>query len=181
MKLDLDRIRKFAQRLSPLITDSQLEKMRDQMARRFFGEGGVPPHLKEGWAALEQRVKEREAVGYPMPPGGCFILGREATIAGCLADMHMYLARVMNMEASRIKLRIEQSPEGHLIPLMDVDPPDNWVIPIRKLSGDIRADMSSYFEKTFDVANQWFREAAVARLKKCEMVREDVHPTVTYD
>jgi hypothetical protein len=152
------------------------ERLKDEAVRSFFGEDGIPPDLKEGWGIYEQRREARAEVGAPLPPGGCLVLGREATIAGVVAEAHMKLSAVLRIDSKAVKLRIKRDDAGRLNLVADVDPPNDWIMPIQ-LDGLAQSPdeaAKAYIKVSLVRINLWFRETAAARLDACVRHRGDL-------
>lgn len=99
---DLDAVRKTLDRAK---LDEAVNRLKASGADKFF-EGH--PELREGFAIYQQRRTARQKVGAPLPPGGCFLLSDAAVIAGCMAEAHTMLARILNVSPNDIRLRIER-------------------------------------------------------------------------
>jgi len=165
----------YARQMSALPSPEDEEKLRDKIARDFFGEKGIPPELKQGWAVLEQLRKEREKVNYPLPPGGCLLLGRESVLAGCMAELHTALANMLHMSVDCIRLRLEKDDFGKIRPAADVEPPDDWVIPVAKnVNESPAAAAQRYLQQCLNAGSKWFAAAVSERLDGCESRRTDL-------
>jgi hypothetical protein len=161
-----------ARQLTAENSKTQRMVIRDQIARQFFGEAGIPPEMHHGWAALEQLREHREEVGYPLPPGGCLVLSRESVVAGCLAEMHAGLAAALRLETGDIKMKLEATPEGYLKPVADISVPDDWIIPVAKDPRKSPQEAArAYLDEVVKVASAYFREAVVERLNYCDRYR----------
>jgi len=164
----------IAKSLSPQKTKESEEAIRDRIARQFFGEAGIPKELKEGWAVLEQLRENRLKVGYPLPPGGCLLLGREAAVAGCLAEMHTALANMLRISVDRIKLRLERNDLGQINPVADIDVPNDWVVPIAGTKEDPNEAAKTYLAACVRMASHQFRIMISDRLQICDDRRLDI-------
>lgn len=155
--------------------DESKAERQDRMVRSLFGEAGIPDHVKAGWAAIEQLRKSRLEVGYPLPSGGCFLLGRESVVAGCLAEMHAGLAAMLHLEVDRITMRLDRTPKGYIVPVADITLPDDWLLPLAKdprQSPDEAA--KQYLDACVESASAKFRADVIHRLDHCESLRPEV-------
>lgn len=165
----------YARNLTPIITKEKEEEIRNRIARDFFAGGDLPDDLKRGWAVLEQLRKHRQEIQYPLPPGGCFLLGRESVIAGCMAEMHTALSKMLRISPENIKIRLERDEAGHIQPVADIETPGDWIMPV-KAHGDKSAEEMTrdYLERFTKIASQWFKETVSQRLSVCEDRREEL-------
>lgn len=154
-----------------------LAKMAERGAERFFADHGLPEELMDGWRRYQLRCNERIKVGYPMPPGGCIVLGRESVWAGCLAEFHTGLANLLQIKPEKIKLKIDNA--GSLPRVVaEVEMSE---LPAVKLAGDPAlqdADrekiLGQYLAQSVELLNQVFRANLGERLGACEVRREDL-------
>lgn len=122
MEIDFQSVRRTLERAK---IDEVVTRLKASAADAFFE---AHPGLREGYAVYQQRVKARAEVGVPLAPGGAFILGDSAVIAGCLAEAHTMLARLLKVPWSAIKLRIDRPGTNTNIRLtadVAVDRPDS--------------------------------------------------------
>lgn len=156
-------------------TAEKLAELRDRAVRRFFGEQGIPPHLKEGWAVLEESRRARAEAGYPLPPGGVLLLGVVSVVAGCLAEMHTALADMLHLSVDAIRMRIERDERGGLVPMADIAVPDDWLLPCAKDPAQSPEDATKEFlEKCRALASAHFRANVSERLGSVNTIRPDV-------
>jgi hypothetical protein len=157
---DLKQAEAVARSLQAEYTPEKDAEIRDRIAREFFGEGGIPPGLYQGWAILEDLRKKRAEVGYPLPPGGVMILGYQSVLAGCLAEMHQSLAAVLGVSVDAIRMSVRKDSRGKPVPAASFTPPDDWVIPI-SFAGSLKgADRDSVFQEAIG----GYVQAAIDRL-----------------
>ena len=157
-----------------------LEAVRDRIVRQLFAEiGGVPPEMEQGWAALSQLRDMRKKIGYPLPPGGALIIGFEAVIAGCMAELHNNLALTLDLDHGLIKLRLERDLKGHLVPIADVELPDNFFVPI-VAQGIVDPNKAAehYLGRVLEAANVEFRRTVTERLGGIDNRRDDLMQAV---
>lgn len=161
-----------ARRLKAAQTAEVLANIRNRAVRRFFGEEGIPDHLKKGWAVLDQLRAHRQQVGYPLPPGGCLLLGRESVVAGAMAEMHSALAMLLHVSVDNIKLKLMRTEQGHLQPVADVQLPEGWLLPAAKdPRKDLDAAARDYIETCVQHLSKIFRKTVSERLGHCESRR----------
>jgi hypothetical protein len=170
---DLKRAEAVALGLSAEWTPEKEAEIRDRIAREFFGEEGLPPHLKEGWAVLEQSRAARAEVGYPLPPGGCLALGRSSVVAGALAEMHTGLARLLNLSVDCIRLRLDRS-DGNYKPVADVEVPPDWVIPVAANVTDPKQATIDHINRAVEIMTLHWRKIVLERLGAVDRHRADV-------
>lgn len=167
---ELKAAAQYARGLMPELTPQKKAELRDRAAREFFDADGIPPHLKQGWAVLEQARAARAEVGYPLPPGGCFLLGYEATVAGALADLHTLVAQALKMDPKHIRVRLRGTR-----PVAEVAPPKDWLLPIAaKPDESPDVAMKRLLEQIMQPLQVWFRQQLLARLSQCDQVRGDL-------
>ena len=185
MRDELERAREHAQSLLPILTAERAAELRDRAARAFFDEAGIPPDLKRGWAVLEERRREREKVRAPLPPGGCFLLGYQAIVAGCLAEIHSILCGWLRLPPSAIRLRLERTEKLGLRkfrPVADFEIPDDWVLPV---GGEVAQKVLGAGASAVDAPRAFIEKALCAveghyytilreRLEAADLVRVDV-------
>lgn len=172
-KRALERASEYARQLQPVSTVDD-EQIVNRIANQFFGEGGIPPGLKDGWSALEKRRKVRKSVGYPLPPGGCFALGYDATVAGLLAELHTLMAASLKMDAQHIKLFLKKGIDGSMYPDVKIDPPKNWVLPVTLDIKDPSQAERHYLRAITVEAQIWWCKRIEGRLAACSCFRKDV-------
>jgi hypothetical protein len=174
---DLKRAEAVALGMEAEWTAEKEAEIRDRIAREFFGEEGLPKHLREGWAVLEQSREERAKVGYPLPPGGCLTLGRSSVIAGALAEMHTGLARLLNLSVDCIRLRLDKS-GGNYTPVADVEAPKDWVIPVAADVIDPKRAAVDHINLAVEIMTLHWRKTVVERLGVVDGRRSDVEQKV---
>jgi hypothetical protein len=173
---DIRKAEQLARGMSPQQTEASAERLKDEAVRAFFGEEGIPPDLKKGWAIYEQRREQRVKVGAPLPPGGCLLLGREATVAGVMAEAHMKLSVALRIDSAAIKLRLKRDEAGRVNLVADVDPPSDWIMPVA-IGGEAQTPQEAakiYIKSALIQINAWFREEVGRRLDACAVVRTDL-------
>lgn len=175
MTEDLDTVR---ERLKAAKLNEALTRLKVSGTERFF-EG--MPHLKEGYAIYMQRRAVRAKVGVPMAPGGTFILGNAAVIAGCMAEAHTMLARLLRLPPDNIKLNIERSgtkagirltadvaiPDGYMTPVNMNEAPEVQKAQVGKLT-------EQYLSACLAQINPIFKRDLSERLEAVNVVREDL-------
>jgi hypothetical protein len=173
---DIRKAELLARGMTPQQTEASVERLKDEAVRSFFGEAGIPPDLKQGWAIYEQRRKQRAKVGAPLPPGGCLLLGREATVAGVMAEAHMKLSVALRIDSAAIKLRLKRDDADRVNLVADVDPPNDWIMPV-SVGGEAQTPQEAakiYIKSALIQINAWFREEVGRRLDACAVVRTDL-------
>lgn len=174
---DRDMVReaeKVARELAVKDAAEKLAAMRERVVERFFGESGIPDHLKEGWAIFDKNREIRAKVGHPLPPGGVLLLGINAVVAGCLAEMHTALADMLQVSIDNIRMRIERTPEGHLNPVADIDVPSDWLLPIAKDPRSAPEEAAkAYLNHCIEVAQAHFRVSVTKRLATVNTKRSE--------
>jgi hypothetical protein len=180
MPVDKDWMREAAEsarRLTPAAESQSEEQIRNIIARRFFAETGIPPHLEAGWAILEATRKKRQEVGYPMPPGGVLLLGTEAVVAGCLAEMHMTLAEALKVDPNRIRMRLENE-GGRLRPVADVEDQADWIVPVIVATDTPKEAAQRYIKTVVEALSLTFRKDVGERLAHCQDRRPELDQEV---
>jgi hypothetical protein len=177
---ELRQAQQIAESMVPHESPELLERRKDQAVQAFFAESGIPSDLKEGWAIYQQRRKMREGVGAPLPPGGCLLLGREATVAGVMAEAHMKLSAALRIDSKAIKMRLKRNEDGHVNLVADVDPPSNWIIPVAvdRQTQTPQEAAKLYIQRSLMQINTWFRSVVGERLVACEIVRPELQQRV---
>lgn len=171
---DIRAAEMHARGMAPVRTDADEERRKNEAVREFFGEEGLPKDLQQGWAIYEQRREQRLKVGAPLPPGGCLVLGREAAMAGAMAEAHMKLSAALRLHSNAIRLRLKRDEAGRINLVAAVDPPDDWIIPITlgdQPAQDPKEAAKVYIQSVLKQINIWFREVASERLAACDLVR----------
>jgi len=179
MAEDLDKVKA---QLKAAKINEVLNRLKVSGAEDFFKDH---PQLKQGYAIYMQRRAMRAKVGADMAPGGCFILGDAAVIAGCVAEAHTMLARLLRLPAENIKLSIErpglntgirlnadvQIPEGYMTPVHTLDSPEAQLDEIGKLTKD-------YLEVCLSKINPIFKKDLTERLAHVRVTRPDLNQPV---
>ena len=177
-KSDLQKAAAVARSLDGSTRETE-EQLRDRAVAKFFGEQGIPPHLKNGWAVLETNRKHRAEVGYPLPPGGCLTTGYESVVAGAMAEVHSHLARVLVLDAKFIKLGLRRDSRGKMqLEAKIVDPPDNWVVPAVQTARDYDEAVRQHVARAVGVLNGHFQNTVAERLGVYAFRRVDVDQEV---
>jgi len=175
--VEMRKAEMLARNMTPVETEASVERLKDEAVRAFFGEEGIPPDLKKGWAIYEQRRKERDRVEAPLPPGGCLLLGREATVAGAMAEAHMKLAAALHIDTRAIKLSLKRDEANRINLIADVSPPDDWVIPIaigNQAAQTPQEAAKVYIQSVLRQINLWFRTEVGVRLEASEKIRPEL-------
>lgn len=177
LKDKIKQAEQYARAMIPLAASDE-EQIRNRIANQFFGEDGIPPALKQGWIALEQRRKMREQVGYPLPPGGCFILGYQATVAGLMAELHTILARTLKMDPKHIKMQLMKHASGSIYPAIEIDPPKEWLLPITMDIKDPKVAEQQYLRAIILEGQMWWHKAVKERMPRCDSYRRDLRQPI---
>lgn len=155
-----------------------LNRLKVAGAEDFFKDH---PQLKQGYAIYMQRRAARAKVGAPLAPGGCFILGDAAVIAGCMAEAHTMLARMMRLPAENIKLEIVKPGLKTGIRLeADVSVPDGYMTPVHTLASpedqkrEIGKLTRDYLEACMAKINPIFLKDLTERLSAVKITRPDL-------
>ena len=172
-----DQMKAAAEYAQRLINQNQPTpaEVRNMIAAKFFGEAGIPQNLKRGWAVLEKFRADREKVGYPLPPGGCFVLGVESVVGGCLTDMQRQLAAVLNVPLENITMGLVENNHGGIAPKADVLEPDNWVIPVAANVRDGKQAAKEYVARAVGLCGRTFTATALERVDHVLKVRPELN------
>lgn len=176
---DLDKVR---EQLKVAKLNEVLTRLKVSGTEKFFD--GLP-HLKEGYAIYMQRRAVRQKVGAPMAPGGTFLLGNAAVIAGCLAEAHTMLARLLRLPPDNIKMNIERPGIKAGIRLTaDVAIPDGYMTPVH-MAEDPRIQKAQvgklteqYLSACLEQINPIFKRDLLERLDAVMTIREDLAQSV---
>jgi hypothetical protein len=123
-----ENLTKLQQELKAAKINEVLNRLKISGAEKFFE---AYPELKAGYAVYMQRRAMRAKVGASMAPGGVFILGDAAVIAGCMAEAHTMLARLLRLPTENIKLTVERPGTRTGIRLnADVAIPEGYMTPV---------------------------------------------------
>jgi hypothetical protein len=172
---DLDKVQ---QTLKAAKINEVLNKLKASAADKFFE---AYPEMREGYAIYMQRRAERAKVQAPLPSGGCFVLGDPAVIAGCVAEAHTLLSRILKLPVDHIKMNIEKPgtltgvklsadvavPEGYIAPVHSAESPEAQKQQIGKLTRE-------YLEACLDQINPIFRRNLAERLESNHKIRPEL-------
>jgi len=176
-KDDLLRAAAVARSLDPA-EKSATDLITQKVADEFFGEHGIPQHLKDGWAALEENRRVRAEIGIPLPPGGCVLTGFEAVIAGAVAECHTAIARALRLESKYLRLSVNRTAAGLGLNAV-VDPPQSWVLPSAQTSSNYDEAVKVYVARVTKGASLEFRRLVAERLGCFTRRRSDVDPEIS--
>lgn len=175
MSEDLERIQ---QTLKAAKINEVLTRLKVSGTEKFF-EG--MPELKQGYAIYQQRRAMRAKVQAPLPPGGVFILSESAVIAGCMAEAHTMLAKLLRLPAEHIKMKIERPGTKTGIRLTaDVAIPDGYMTPVGTgESPEIQKDQvgrltKQYLGACLEQINPIFKRDLLERLNAVRQIRPDL-------
>jgi len=173
-----DDLEKLQEQLKASKINEVLNRLKVSGTEKFF-EG--LPDLKAGYAIYMQRRAVRAKVGAGLAPGGCFILGHSAILAGCLAEAHTMLARMLRLPAEHIHMNIERPGTRTGIRLTaDVAVPDGYMTPVhgeedpKKQKAEIGKLTEQYLSACIEEVNPIFRRNLLERLDALGVAREDL-------
>ena len=136
----------------------------------------IPDHLTEGYRAYREWAVAMAGAGEPLPPGGAFILSKNAVLKACLLRLHRSLCAELKMPTSCVSISLEKNLHGALVPDISVDPPDGWLESSYHLpSGDrAQAFAESYIQSTIESQYGAFKLDLNARLVAFAVRRDDL-------
>jgi hypothetical protein len=176
---DLDKVRA---QLKAAKLNEVLTRLKVSGTERFFERH---PELKKGYAIYMQRRAVRAKVGAPMAPGGTFILGNAAVIAGCMAEAHTMLARLLKLPAENIKLKVERPGTMTGIRLnADVSIPEGYMVPAHNAEDpavqqqEVAALTEQYLSACLEQINPIFKKDLAERLDAVLQVRDELAQSV---
>jgi len=155
---------------------ARLAAGKDAVAMEFFGD--LPENLRDelylGWRVYEERRTVRAAAGVPLPPGGSFVLGWRAVVAGLLAEIHNSVAQALRCPAESVRLVPSEDGIG-----VEAYLPDTWIPPGGRLPTDtVRRAAELYVKAVAEDADEQFRKLRTFRLAAAALVRADLIPDV---
>jgi len=164
---------RLARTLKAVQTAEGRESIRNKIAQQFFGEEGIPSEISEGWEVLEEARRVRSEMGYPLPEGGCLVLGTSSVIAGCMAEMHMVLSGKLDLPANSIHLKLTKTEDGRLQPVADIELPEGWLLPRADPRRDPGEAVQEYLSQAVQEASRHFRVIVSERLRSCMTRRSE--------
>ena len=135
-------------------------------------ESGVKTDPRIGWGAVDKLREHRASVGYPLPRGGCFLLGFESVLAGGMAAVHKGLCDGLNLQADSIEITPDVGENFSL--QIKIQIPNDWRIPTALMLDRPELSAQQHIDEAIIRAKQWFVRDALSRLPTCTMIRTDV-------
>lgn len=85
----------------------------------------IPEHLKQGWQALCDWQRARDAAKKPLPPGGEFLLNESSILSEEIGKFYRNLRVELDLPAECINIKFDQY-GGKIYPDVRVNPPNRW-------------------------------------------------------
>lgn len=104
----------------------------DRRQAMAAGSDAALEQLNAGWRDYRQWFDARARAGRPLPPGGVFLLQREAVIRDEMTALFGRVVSTLRVPANCVRVQLRQGKDdGKLYPAIDVNPPDGWLQTIR--------------------------------------------------
>jgi len=150
--------------------------------------GQVPQHLREGWEVFQAWARARQASGQPLPPGGQFILNKQAILKDAVFILRERLVNELQLPPQFIELQLERDDDGGLTPKVQVRWPNEWLkrfqqpgiktAPGQSIEDFARSFVQAVLKNQFD----GFKAEAEARATILDQPgRDDLAPTEVID
>ncbi len=144
----------------------------------FFKE--MPPELRQNYNIYQQRRAAYAKAGHPLPPGGSFILGNEAVVGGCMAELHSALARMLGLPPDHINLRLARGADGFRVEA-DITMPKDYTLPMEVVGqspvttqAEVREIYRQYMDSVVTLLNEQFRKDVALRSEANLRVNPDL-------
>jgi hypothetical protein len=82
---------------------------------------------------------------------------------------------MLHVPIGAIKMRLEHTAEGHIVPVADIETPSDWLIPTsQSVHESHEAAGKRFIEECLKIASQYFRQQVTIRLAQCEAINPRV-------